>query len=91
MERTQPDKGYRLIYGNHALAYVSHVLAYVLLGVRAFLVLYSLMSGEPDSLPDYFLTPIGLTGDVPKRERLEQRLGRLSSPDKLSADIFLSA
>ena len=68
LERTQPKKGARWMYGSYALACV-------LFGTRAFLVLYlssshPLMSGGPDSRPDYYLTYNGSTGGVPDTDHM---------------------
>ena len=68
LERTPPEKGARWMYGSHALACV-------LLGTRAFLVLYlssshPLMSGGPEPWPDHYLTCNGSTGCVPDTDSM---------------------
>ena len=68
---TPPEKSARWMYGSYALACV-------LFGTCAFLVLYLpsahlLMSGGPDSQPDYYLTCSGSTGGVPDTDRTFSR------------------
>ena len=68
LERTPPEKGAHWMYASYALACV-------LFGTRAFLVLYlsswhPLMSGGPDSRPDYYLTCNVSTGGVPETDRM---------------------
>ena len=67
LERTPPEKGSSWMYGSYAMACV-------LFGTRA-LVLYlssshPLMSGGPDSRPDYYLICNGSTGGVPDTDRM---------------------
>ena len=68
LQRTPPEKGARWMYGSNALVCV-------LFGPRTFLFLYlssshPLMSGGPDSRPDYYLTYNGSTGGVPDIDRM---------------------
>ena len=62
LKQTPPEKGTHWMYGSYALTCI-------LFGPRAFLVLYlsslhPLMSGEPESRPDYYLTCNRSTGGV---------------------------
>ena len=63
LEQTPPAKGTHWMYGSYALACV-------LFGTHAILVLHlssshPMMSGGPDSQPDYYLTCSRSTGGVP--------------------------
>ena len=65
--RSLLDKGIRRTHGTYALACV-------LFGIRSFLVLFlstlhPLMSGGPDSQPDYYLTCNGSTRGVSEIDR----------------------
>ena len=68
LARTPPEKSARWMYGSYALTFV-------LFGILAFLVLYltsshPLMSGRPDSRPDYYLTCNRSTGGVSDTDRM---------------------
>ena len=90
LERTPPEKGTRWMYGSYALACV-------LFGTRAFLVMYlssshPMMSGGPDSRPDYYLACNGSTGGVLDNGRMfsGRLLTRNGDPRDETDDLHLA-
>ena len=79
--QTSPEKGTCWMYASYALACV-------LLGTRAFLVLYlssshPLMSGGPDSQLDYYLACNGSTRGVPDTDHVQ---GPITDKEHMETD-----